>query len=162
MNGFSWQDRARSPDPDGWLPLEDNTWDALIAAVSVPDNIARSPRYGAHEAQEIIDALTDDYLAEAGFPPRPRGFDWFIRAAPAFGNISELHSRVNVFLLSSIPSHGCLRSCVRESATHSVSCTVSWNLRPSCYCRRSIAGLAPSPLIMGGTGSLPMRRAACG
>jgi len=34
MNGFSWQDRARSPDPDGWLPLEDNTWDALIAAVS--------------------------------------------------------------------------------------------------------------------------------
>lgn len=37
---------------------------------------------------------------------------------------------------------------MRESATHSVSCTVSWNLRPSCYCRRSIAGLAPSPLIM--------------
>lgn len=103
MNGFSWQDRARSPDPDGWLPLEDNTWDALIAAVSVPDNIARSPRYGAHEAQEIIDALTDDYLAEAGFPPRPRGFDWFIRAAPAFGNISELHSRVNVFLFEFHP-----------------------------------------------------------
>ncbi|MFK0039709.1 DUF5956 family protein [Paenarthrobacter sp. NPDC090517] len=73
----------------------------MVIWAAGPDNLARvsppsSERFGSllrrlpgeEEQQQFklteadlssIDDDIDAYLAEAGIPPRPRGFDWFIR-----------------------------------------------------------------------------------
>ncbi|MFC8411766.1 DUF5956 family protein [Arthrobacter sp. NPDC057259] len=53
----------------------------LIAAVG-PARVIRSLKVRASPYQTLIDDTIDEYLAAADIPPRPRGFDWYIRTPP--------------------------------------------------------------------------------
>lgn len=88
--------------PAGWILATENGWGALAVWASGPGNFVRVPiadreRHGTvvhsradgSERRELfvltkadlasIDDDIDTYLAAAELPPRPRGYDWFIR-----------------------------------------------------------------------------------
>ena len=96
-----------SEAPQDWILATENGWGALVIWAAGPGNFARvrpaSPdRFGfiarrlpggGEQRQPFtlteadLSSINDDidvYLAEAGIPPRPRGFDWFIRRPSDF------------------------------------------------------------------------------
>ncbi|GAA3284794.1 DUF5956 family protein [Paenarthrobacter aurescens] len=105
MTRDSWECAELSEAPQDWILATENGWGALVIWAAGPSNVARVHRAspdrfglivhrlpgGAEQRQpfrltEADQASVDDdidiYLAEAGIPPRPRGFDWFIRRPP--------------------------------------------------------------------------------
>ncbi len=59
------------------LPLPDNGYQLLLAWVAGPRRVVRTPA-PVHPDQEIVDAFVNSYLVEAGAPPRPAGFSWYL------------------------------------------------------------------------------------
>lgn len=97
-----WECTELSEAPQDWILATENGWGALVLWAAGPGNFARvrpasRDRFGSivrrlpgggEQRQPFmlteadlssIDDDIDVYLAEAGIPPRPRGFDWFIR-----------------------------------------------------------------------------------
>ncbi|HEX7305312.1 DUF5956 family protein [Lentzea sp.] len=59
------------------LCLPDNGYPLLLAWAAGPRRVVRTP-VPIHPDQEIVDAFVNSYLVEAGVPPRPRGFAWYL------------------------------------------------------------------------------------
>lgn len=59
------------------LALPDNGYQLLLAWVAGPRRVVRTPA-PMHPDQDIIDMFANSYLAEAGVPPRPHGFAWYV------------------------------------------------------------------------------------
>lgn len=59
------------------LALPDNGYQLLLAWVAGPRRVVRTPA-PVHRDQDVIDTFVNSYLVEAGAPPRPRGFAWFL------------------------------------------------------------------------------------
>lgn len=98
MSRPDWELVRVSLPPSGWMELEDSTWDALVAALAGEENVVRRRRNGSRtdlDDQEIIDDTIDAYLAAADIPPRPRGYDWFLRPPPGVPTLRDLHTNLN-------------------------------------------------------------------
>ena len=101
MNRLEWELVRVSPPPSGWIELEDSTWDATVSALAGEENVLRRLRNGSRinlDDQEIVDSTIDAYLAAADFPPRPRGYDWFLRPPPGLPTLRELHANLNEYI----------------------------------------------------------------
>ncbi len=59
------------------LVLPDNGYQLLLAWAVGPRRVVRTPA-PVHPDQEIVDTFVNSYLVEAGVPPRPRGFAWYL------------------------------------------------------------------------------------
>ncbi|MCB5275770.1 hypothetical protein BJG92_03323 [Arthrobacter sp. SO5] len=102
MNNDPWGCPERAAAPDGWILATESGWGALVVWVAGPGNFVRVPiadheRHGnvvyrradgSERSQSFLltkadlQSIDDDietYLAAAELPPRPRGYDWFIR-----------------------------------------------------------------------------------
>ncbi|GGJ36404.1 DUF5956 family protein [Paenarthrobacter histidinolovorans] len=96
-----WECTELQEPPKDWIRATENGWGALVVWAAGPGNVTRvrsapDDRYGSiarlpgdgERSQQFllteadlssIDDDIDAYLADAGIPPRPRGFNWFIR-----------------------------------------------------------------------------------
>ena len=102
MRHAPWECPDFSEAPHDWILVTENGWGALILWAAGPGNFARvrpaaRDRFGSivrrsagsgEQGQPFllteadlssIDDDIDVYLAAADIPPRPRGFDWYIR-----------------------------------------------------------------------------------
>ncbi|BCW66536.1 hypothetical protein NicSoilB4_12990 [Arthrobacter sp. NicSoilB4] len=102
MSKDPWACPEPAAAPAGWILATENGWGALAVWAAGAGNfvrvlIADRERHGivvdrradGSERRELfvltkadltsIDDDIDTYLADAGLPPRPRGYDWFIR-----------------------------------------------------------------------------------
>jgi hypothetical protein len=108
-----WESISVAGPSDRWAELEETGWDALIAWAAGPQNLRRFPnsdvgravsmtctRDGVTEQFEeaftvddrrTVDDAVDAYLADAGIPPRPRGYRWFIRVPAAYDSAQAFH-----------------------------------------------------------------------
>ncbi|NEM90311.1 DUF5956 family protein [Galbitalea soli] len=77
----SWDAIPNLVDTKGWVALGESEFDALIAWTAGPENVGRVATEAAPEP-EPGDGRVDRYLADAGIPPRPRGFVWYLRVPP--------------------------------------------------------------------------------
>ncbi|KJK37720.1 hypothetical protein UK23_41555 [Lentzea aerocolonigenes] len=59
------------------LALPDNGYQLLLAWVAGPRRVVRTPA-PIHADQDIVDTFVNSYLVDAGAPPRPRGFAWYV------------------------------------------------------------------------------------
>ncbi|MFC3896068.1 DUF5956 family protein [Lentzea rhizosphaerae] len=59
------------------LALPDNGYQLLLAWVAGPRRVVRTPA-PMHPDQDVVDMFVNSYLVEAGAPPRPRGFAWYL------------------------------------------------------------------------------------
>lgn len=59
------------------LALPDNGYHLLLAWAAGPRHVVRTPA-PMHPDQDIIDTFVNSYLVDAGAPPRPRGFAWYV------------------------------------------------------------------------------------
>ena len=59
------------------LALPDNGYQLLLAWVAGPRRVVRTPA-PMHPDQDVVDTFVNSYLVEAGAPPRPRGFAWYL------------------------------------------------------------------------------------
>jgi hypothetical protein len=59
------------------LSLPDNGYQLLLAWAAGPRRVVRTP-VPIHPDQHIVDTFVNSYLVEAGVPPRPRGFAWYL------------------------------------------------------------------------------------
>lgn len=59
------------------LALPDNGYQLLLAWVAGPRRVVRTPA-PVHPDQDVVDTFVNSYLVEAGAPPRPRGFAWYL------------------------------------------------------------------------------------
>lgn len=91
-------------DADAAGPAEfpESGWGALLCWIAGPENVeriprphgdggvtrvevvtggasARSERATTADERDLIDNSIDEYLADAGVPPRPRGYRWYAR-----------------------------------------------------------------------------------
>ena len=107
MNKDPWACPELAEAPDGWILATENGWGALAVWAAGPGNFVRVPiadheRHGTvvyrwvdgsersepflltkADLQSIDDDI-DTYLAAAELPPRPRGYNWFIRRPSRF------------------------------------------------------------------------------
>lgn len=115
-----WNEFATKPTQGGFVLLPENGWEALVLAVAGPGHGARFPRGSVQkeisvvtttagsttakkvsftdEDQEIIDDFLDEYLVAAGFEPRPRGYDWYLRLPKGITSCDELSVLLNAAL----------------------------------------------------------------
>ncbi|MFI6099565.1 DUF5956 family protein [Lentzea sp. NPDC051213] len=63
------------------LALPDNGYQLLVAWAAGPRRVVRTPA-PVHPDQDIIDTFVNSYLVDAGVPPRPRGFAWYLDLPP--------------------------------------------------------------------------------
>ncbi|MBT2535634.1 DUF5956 family protein [Arthrobacter sp. ISL-69] len=105
MNNDPWASAELGEAPAGWILATENGWGALVVWAAGQGNFVRVRaaagdrlgtvvhRFQTGSAQlepfvlteadlESIDDDIDSYLAAAELPPRPRGYDWFIRRPP--------------------------------------------------------------------------------
>jgi hypothetical protein len=111
MNKDPWACPELAEVPAGWILATENGWGALAVWAAGAGNVVRVPvadreRHGTvvhrradgSERREsfvltkadltLIDDDLDTYLAAAELPPRPRGYDWFIRR-PTRGAVGD-------------------------------------------------------------------------
>ncbi|WP_350224195.1 DUF5956 family protein [Pseudarthrobacter sp. fls2-241-R2A-127] len=116
-----WNDFLTVPSLAGFVLLPENGWEALVLAVAGPGCGVRSPRRSVQKVlpvvvttagsttttrsvpftdqdQEIIDDFLDEYLVAAGFEPRPRGYDWYLRLPNGIASLDELSVLLNAAL----------------------------------------------------------------
>ena len=113
-----WNEFSTAPSPAGFVLLPENGWEALLLAVAGPGRGVRNPKRSVpkevsvvtttagsttiksvpftDQDQEIIDDFLDDYLVAAGFEPRPRGFDWYLRLPKGIMSFDELNVLLNL------------------------------------------------------------------
>ncbi|MDJ0311962.1 DUF5956 family protein [Arthrobacter sp. H35-D1] len=96
-----WDDVKPTNSEQGWEPLPENGWFALMAWVAGPANVGRAAQSDEGRAVRVVhvhdgveprtvepfaegdrrsvDESVNEFLLEAGVPARPAGFDWFMR-----------------------------------------------------------------------------------
>lgn len=79
---MDWDLFVISKKDSGWSLLEETGWHSMLIAAVGPARVIRSLKVRASPYQTLIDDTIDEYLAAADIPPRPRGFDWYIRTPP--------------------------------------------------------------------------------
>lgn len=122
----SWDEVRALGDEAGWAEVDENAWGTLLAWVAGPENARRRratddgrtvrvvvERAGVAEQhstepftvydRDLIEDGINPYLEEAGVPPRPRGYTWFIRVAPPGLTAEEFLERVNSAVLNAPP-----------------------------------------------------------
>lgn len=108
MTNDSWECAEVSEAPQGWILATENGWGALVVWAAGPGNFLRVPKAKGDRFGSIVHRLPDGgeqrepsllteadlssidddidfYLADADLPPRPRGFDWYIRPPSSNG-----------------------------------------------------------------------------
>lgn len=106
MIGTEWDLVKVSSPPARWFELEDSTWDALISAMAGEENLLRrlhQSKTFSDDDQETIDGFIDEHLAAADLPPRPRGYEWFLRPPPGAVSLQALHEELNEFIRKHSP-----------------------------------------------------------
>ncbi len=102
MNDEPWAVRDAPVAPEGWILATENGWGALVVWSAGPRNVVRVPAPPRNRGTVVVTGFSDGaqtreralltdadlasidddidaYLADAGLPPRPRGFDWYLR-----------------------------------------------------------------------------------
>lgn len=116
-----WNDVPVREPESGWELLPENGWFALLGWAAGTANLRRAPGSDAGRTVRVtliehgvernflepfgpedrrdVDGSVNGYLADAGVPARPTGFDWYLRIPPAWtpgaGFADELSGRVN-------------------------------------------------------------------
>ncbi|WP_415855213.1 DUF5956 family protein [Sinomonas sp. G460-2] len=116
-----WDDFEIAEPDDRWVLLNETGRDAVIAWFAGPENVSRVPRSGEGETVRVtvsrrggadvryepltdrdratIEDSIDEYLADAGIPPRPQGYRWFLRVPAGCDSpgsfLSTLHQAIN-------------------------------------------------------------------
>jgi hypothetical protein len=115
-----WNDFSTTPSPTGFVLLPENGWETLVLAVAGPGRGVRNTKRNVQKEvsvvttaagstttksvpftdqdQEIIDDFLDEYLVAAGFGPRPRGYDWYLRLPKGITSFDELSALLNAAL----------------------------------------------------------------
>lgn len=115
-----WNQFATDQPQAGVVLLAENGWDALILAVAGPARGVRRPKHSAPKEisvvttvadsvtvkkvpfterdQEIIDDFLDELIVAAGFDPRPRGYDWYLRLPKGLTSVDQLSAHLNAAL----------------------------------------------------------------
>jgi hypothetical protein len=113
-----WDNFREEARPAGWIELDENGWGAVAAWFAGPDNVCREPMgprttpvrvteekadgtvrtwEEPMSAQDVL-GIEDDidaYLQDAGIPPRPRGYRWFLHLPEGVGSLDEFWARLN-------------------------------------------------------------------
>lgn len=113
-----WNTYPLGNKPVGWIELSENGWGAVIAWLAGPENVVRKPvgqrKDLVRETCTAADGSTrtwtepiteadvrgieddiDFYLADAGLPPRPRGFHWFLGLPAAVPDEQDFWRRIH-------------------------------------------------------------------
>lgn len=122
----SWDEVRILDDQAGWAEVDENGWGTLLAWVAGPENARRCPTsddgrtvrvvierpgvpdqrtvepFTAYDRDLVEDGI-NPYLEQAGVPPRPRGYIWFIRVWPPDHTAEEFLQRVNESVLTAPP-----------------------------------------------------------
>jgi hypothetical protein len=99
--GRLWDEAPLLPDTVGWVELEENGWGSLKAWAAGPGRVGRMPQDDSSRRVKVscetggvitsrdepftpadragLEDSINRYLADAGVPPRPVGFTWFLR-----------------------------------------------------------------------------------
>lgn len=126
---WAWGDFPVKECPDGWIELDSNGWNAYYVWLAGPAHACRMSGPDRHllvlttcfdAAGNLIsqswDRLTDEEIAEtdddtdesvaaAGIPPRPRGFTWYVRPpAQGIGTNAELFAAVDPVVWADLPA----------------------------------------------------------
>ncbi|MHA7275656.1 DUF5956 family protein [Arthrobacter sp. Hz1] len=116
---------AATANREAWIEATNNGWGALVLWVSEPRNLIRQP--GQSDQGQVVQTVTangvtttheipltvkdfqesdedvDTYLSEAGIPPRPRGFIWYIHLPPGVNSEREFWSILNQAIADRAP-----------------------------------------------------------
>ena len=76
---MDWDAFNVSEAPNGWVLLTETGWHSMLILAAGPGNVVRVPKRELTRYQAEIDDAIDEYIDGAAIPPRPRGFDWFLR-----------------------------------------------------------------------------------
>jgi Family of unknown function (DUF5956) len=112
-----WECIEVTQPTDEWAELDETGWDAVIAWFVGPPNLGRFPNSDAgrtvsvtcvrggvveqfeevftEDDRRTVDETIDEYLVDAGIPPRPRGYRWFIRVPSAHTSAEAFHDDVH-------------------------------------------------------------------
>jgi Family of unknown function (DUF5956) len=90
-----WEMFPVAEEPGGFALLDETGWHSLLIVAAGPSNVSRVPKAEAGNDQDIIDDSIDEYLADVPLPPRPRGFDWYLKL-PGTLSLSDVNSMLNV------------------------------------------------------------------
>jgi hypothetical protein len=71
--------------PAAAVPVEPVSVQRVHAGASTVTEVARTPA-----DQELIDDAVDEYLCDAGVPPRPRTYAWVLLGDTRWGGVGEL------------------------------------------------------------------------
>ena len=69
-----WDEVKPKGSEQGWEPLPENGWFALMAWTAGLENVGRLARN-----RSSVDESVNEFRLAAGVPARPSGFDWFLR-----------------------------------------------------------------------------------
>lgn len=117
MSFMNWEQVRLLQDPAGWERLPENGWGAVIGAAAGTERLARRPTDRAEHQTRVtvqvsrrvrrwteprsvndqtdIDEAANEYLAAAGLPARPAGFDWFVRTSSGFSSAATFYDAVS-------------------------------------------------------------------
>lgn len=117
MSAVDWEQVRPLQTPAGWERLPGNGWGAVIGAAAGVARLRRHPSDRAEHQTQVtmqvgrrvrrwteprsvsdqndIDEAANEYLAAAGLPARPAGFDWFIRKPTGFSGAVTFHDTVS-------------------------------------------------------------------
>lgn len=121
-----WNDVPEAEASDSWAELTENGWGALIGWAAGKENLGRrrssdagrtvtgfTERRGVKQFfeepftaadRQMVDDDIDEYLAEAGIPPRPRGYVWMIRVPEAYASPRDFMAAVDLEILKAAGS----------------------------------------------------------
>lgn len=91
---MTWELIPIANKPDGSALLDETGWHSLLIMAAGPSNVVRVPKTEAAKYQDDIDDSIDEYLADAPLPPRPRGFDWYLKL-PEGLSLRDINSALN-------------------------------------------------------------------
>lgn len=91
-----WDSYPIENKPEGWMELSENGWGAKRTWTEpISDADVRG-----------VEDDIDSYLADAGLPPRPRGFRWFLRLPASVEGEKEFWRRLNEVDMQGPPMNG--------------------------------------------------------
>ena len=123
-----WSETSILDDAAGWIELDESGWDALTVWAAGPGQVGRMPQDDSSRRvpvvcetggvvirseepftpadRAMIEEGINGYLADAGIPPRPVGFTWFLRLPENWPVDRDLVAEINRIVLSSPVGRG--------------------------------------------------------
>jgi hypothetical protein len=124
----TWRAHVLDHGEPGWHEVTETGWDALKLWCAGPDNRSRVPRYGVRSPVivtveqggtasrfetpftaydlDAVESSIDEVLKDAGIPPLPRGFRWFVRIPAGWSGddfMEHIDSLLNAAVSGSSP-----------------------------------------------------------